>query len=209
MRAAAITASPAHTSVSLLASATARPAEIGGVGRRQAGGADDRRDDEIGGRERRLDHRLGPAAASIAAAGEAGFQLGVAGGVGDARRSARRARERRAREGRAVAPAGDRRDGEAAGELADHLRAGAADRAGRAENDEPLGSRGAGCGAARPLGWRGKGRVTRSPLKQTGGDPTPSLRAQPTSAAKTAAATKRVEPVDERRHGRESGGSNP
>ena len=54
-----MTASPAQTSVSLLASATVRPAGDRRISRREARRADDRGDDEIGLAQRRLDDRLG------------------------------------------------------------------------------------------------------------------------------------------------------
>ena len=109
----------------------------GGVGRRQAGGADDRRDDQIGRFERRRDHRLGPRRGFDRAAGEAGFQLGVTVGVGESGET-RAERAGDAGERGSVAAGGDRRDGEPAGRFADHLRARTADRAGRAENHQPL-----------------------------------------------------------------------
>ena len=87
-----------------------------------------------------------------------------------------------------------RRDAETSGRFADHARAGTADRAGRAENDESF--RFAGCGAARVAAGIVKGRVARSPLKQAGGDPPPVAARPADERGEDRRRDERVEPVE-------------
>ncbi len=136
--AACITAAPAHTRVSLLASATVRPAATAAkVGSRPAAPtiAETTRSTSRSAASRTASV---PAAASTRGTGEPRLEVAVAGRIGD-RGEFGAELERAPRERRAVAPAGHRGDREPARRRADHLRARAPDRSGRPEYREPPG----------------------------------------------------------------------
>ena len=110
------------------------------------------------------------------------------------------------RQRRAVAAAGDRRDGEAIGRLADHLGAGAADRAGGAEDDQPLRSRRDERG---PSGAAADGRLTRSPLEQPGGDPRAVAARPADDRGERRRGDEGVEPIEHAAVARDQARSNP
>ena len=112
-RAASITAAPAQTSVSLLASATVRPARDRGESRLEAGRADDRGDDQIGLAQRGLLDRRGARGGLDAEPRKRRLEVGVAGGIGDGGEFGAEL-DRASGERRAVASAGDRGDRESA-----------------------------------------------------------------------------------------------